>query len=311
MSIAFVFPGQGSQSIGMLDALAQQFPVVQQTFAEASAVVDKDLWKIVVQGPEAAINATENTQPIMLAAGVACWRVWQAQQGLAPAIMAGHSLGEYTALVCSGALNYSDAVALVRDRAIYMQQAVPVGEGAMAAILGMDDQAVVSLCEHCAEGEVLSAVNYNSPGQVVVAGTAKAVDRLLAQAPEAGAKRAIKLAVSVPSHCALMHTAAEQLAQRLQQITIAQAAIPVLHNTNVQVEHEADQIRAALAKQVVSPVRWVETIQKIEQTIGGGFIVECAPGKVLTGLNKRITKTLKTLPAYDPTSFERALAATG
>jgi len=307
MSLAFVFPGQGSQSVGMLNALAGEFPSVMQTFAEASQALGYDLWQLVGRGPEAKLNQTEVTQPAMLAAGVATWRVWVAHNGPRPRFMAGHSLGEYSALVCAEALDFSDAVKLVADRARFMQQAVPVGQGGMAAILGLDDAAVRQLCARAAQGEVLDAVNFNSPGQVVIAGTAGAVARAVEQSKAAGAKRAVVLPVSVPAHCRLMHPAALAMAERLKQVSLRAPTIPVIHNTHVRVESEPEAIRTALVRQIESPVRWVETIEKMAAD-GVERLVECGPGKVLAGLNKRIVKTTETLPVFDPPTLREALA---
>jgi [acyl-carrier-protein] S-malonyltransferase len=291
-----------------MHALAAEFPVVKETFAEASQSLGKDLWQLVEQGPEEQLNQTEITQPVMLAAGVATWRAWLAANGPRPQTMAGHSLGEYSALVCSEALDFAEAMKLVADRARFMQQAVPAGQGAMAAILGMEDDAVRKLCEQAAQGEVLDAVNFNSPGQVVIAGTATAVARAVEQAKAAGAKRAILLPVSVPSHCRLMHPAAQQMAGRLQQAEIRRPRIPVIHNTHVQAESDPQAIRNALVRQIESPVRWVETIQKMTAD-GVTRIVECGPGKVLAGLNKRIVKTVETLPVFDPQTLRDAISA--
>lgn len=310
MTLAFVFPGQGSQSVGMMNALEAEFPVVKQTFAEASQALDKDLWQLAEQGPEEKLNQTEITQPVMLAAGVATWRAWLAANGPRPQFMAGHSLGEYSALVCAGALEFAEAMKLVADRARFMQQAVPAGQGAMAAILGMEDDAVRKLCEQAAQGEVLEAVNFNSPGQVVIAGVAAAVARAVEQSKAAGAKRAVLLPVSVPSHCQLMHPAAQQMAERLKQAQIRAPQIPVIHNTHVQSESDPQAIRNALVRQIESPVRWVETIQKIAAD-GVTRIVECGPGKVLTGLNKRIVKTIETFPVFDPETLKVALGVVG
>ncbi|GMR20545.1 MAG: ACP S-malonyltransferase [Gammaproteobacteria bacterium] len=307
MSLAFVFPGQGSQSIGMLDAMATEYSIVKETFQQASEALAQDLWAIVSAGPQETLNQTENTQPAMLAAGVAVWRVWQERGGEQPVMMAGHSLGEYTALVCAGSLDFTDAITLVRDRGQFMQSAVPAGQGAMAAILGLKDDAVRGLCEQVAEGDVLSAVNFNSPGQVVIAGTAAAVERAVAQASEAGAKRAVTLPVSVPSHCALMHPAAENMAKRLAEVTIHPPGIRVVHNADVFIHDEADAIRAVLVQQIEQPVRWVESVQHLVAN-GVDRIIECGPGRVLMGLNKRITKDAKTVAVYDPSSLDKALA---
>ncbi|HEY0722155.1 MAG TPA: ACP S-malonyltransferase [Gammaproteobacteria bacterium] len=305
MSLAFVFPGQGSQSIGMLADLAATYPQVEQTFAEASAVLGYDLWKIVQNGPESELNNTAVTQPAMLCAGVAAWRIWQAQGGAMPKMMAGHSLGEYTALVCAGAISFTDAVALVAERGRLMQEAVPAGEGAMAAILGLEDAQVLAVCNEAAQGEVVSAVNFNSPGQVVVAGKSGAVNRAVELAKAAGAKRALLLPVSVPSHCALMKPAADKLAERLKSITVKSPAIPVVNNVDVTMASEPDAIRDALVRQLYSPVRWVETIEKMAAS-GVTQLVECGPGKVLVGLNKRIVKEMATWAVYDPAGLEQA-----
>ena len=310
MSLAFVFPGQGSQSVGMLNTLAEVYPQVQETFAEASAALGYDLWSIVSTGPEEKLNQTEITQPAMLSAGVAVWRVWQTEQGPQPVVMAGHSLGEYTALTCAGAILFAEAVKLVADRGRFMQEAVPAGAGGMAAIVGLEDDQVRALCAQAAQGEVLSPVNFNSPGQVVIAGTATAVARAVAQAKGAGAKLAKPLPVSVPSHCALMHPAAERMRERLKQVQIVTPRIPVLHNAQVQAETNADAIRDALVRQVESPVRWVETIQKMAAD-GVDKLIECGPGKVLAGLNKRISKDTQTLSVYDPETLRQARAALG
>lgn len=308
MSLAFVFPGQGSQSVGMLGELAAENPVVKQTFDEASDALDKDLWSLTQNGPEADLNQTENTQPAMLTAGVAVWRVWRGQDGAIPVCMAGHSLGEYTALVCAGSISFGDAVRLVADRARFMQSAVPAGEGAMAAVMGLDDDAVRVLCAQAAEGEVLAAVNFNAPGQVVIAGTRSAVERAIARSRAAGAKRAIPLAVSVPSHCALMHPAAEKMRDRLRSVAIVPPAIPVLHNVHVETETSVEGIRDALVRQIEAPVRWVETIRRMAQD-GVHQLVECGPGKVLAGLNKRIAKDMTAYAISEPTSLAEALTA--
>ena len=306
MSLAFVFPGQGSQAVRMLSGLAESNPLVNETFTEANDALGFDLWALVQNGPEESLNQTTNTQPAMLAAGVAAWRVWRDMGGVAPAVMAGHSLGEYTALVCAGGLRFADAVKLVADRGRFMQEAVPAGEGAMAAIIGMDDDGVRSLCEQNAGGDVLSPVNFNSPGQVVIAGTAAAVQRAVDGAKEAGAKRALVLPVSVPSHCRLMHDAAERMAERLASIEIQVPEIPVIHNFNVRVEQSPEAIKTALVSQVEQPVRWVETIQKMSAD-GVDKLVECGPGKVLVGLNKRIDKAMETWAVYDAETMAAAL----
>lgn len=308
MSLGFVFPGQGSQSVGMLKELAADYIEIKNTFDESSEVLGLDLWQLIQDGPEDRLNQTQNTQPAMLAAGVAVWRVWQSREGPMPSVMAGHSLGEYTALVCAGAIKFSDAVGLVADRGRYMQEAVPVGQGGMAAIIGLDDDAVAAVCEKAAEGDVLSPVNYNAPGQVVIAGSKAAVDRAVIVSKEAGAKRALPLPVSVPSHCALMHPAADHMKLRLAGIDISSPEIPVLHNVHVKSETSADGIREALVRQIESPVLWVDTINAIA---GGGAttLIECGPGKVLAGLNRRINKATKTWPVFNSATLDEALAA--
>ncbi len=308
MSTAFVFPGQGSQSVGMLAELAAAFPLVGQTFAEASEALGYDLWRLVQEGPAEELNQTHITQPAMLTSGIAVWRILHDQGVAAPAVVAGHSLGEYSALVAAGALLFADAVKLVAERGRLMQEAVPAGQGGMAAILGLDDATVITVCEAAAQGDVLSAVNFNAPGQVVVAGTAAAVERVVDAAKEAGAKRALPLPVSVPSHCALMKPAAEKLAEQLAAITISAPTIPVINNVDVTVASDADAIRDALVRQLYSPVRWVESVQKMAQD-GVDTLVECGPGKVLVGLNKRIEKSMNAMAVLDAATLEKALAA--
>ncbi len=306
MSLAFVFPGQGSQSVGMLADLAATYTQVADTFAEASEVLGYDLWKVVQDGPSDDLNQTHITQPAMLSAGVAVWRIWQDKGGALPAVMAGHSLGEYSALVCAGSMAFRDAVGVVSDRGKFMQAAVPAGEGAMAAILGLDDEVVIALCDEAAEGQVVSAVNFNSPGQVVVAGSSAAVQRAVELAKEKGAKRALLLPVSVPSHCALMKPAAEQLAERLSGIEINAPAIPVINNVDVARAEQGDAIRDALVRQLYSPVRWVETIRDM-QSQGVDKLIECGPGKVLVGLNKRIERKMAAAAVFEPEGLEQAL----
>ena len=306
MSTAFIFPGQGSQSVGMMAQLTEASSGIRSTFDEASNILGYDLWQLVSDGPAEQLNATEYTQPAMLVAGVASWRAWQAAGGSDPAAMAGHSLGEYTALVCAGALSFTDAVSLVRDRALFMQEAVPEGEGAMAAVLGLDDDAVRHLCEANSAGEVLQPVNYNAPGQVVVAGTSSAVSRLVENAKAAGAKRALPLPVSVPSHCSLMQPASEKMAARLQSVEISVPGITVMHNVNVERAASADDIRALLARQISEPVRWVETIQSMVAE-GVDTLVECGPGKVLCGLTKRIDREINCITLVSQFDLESAL----
>jgi [acyl-carrier-protein] S-malonyltransferase len=305
MKLAFVFPGQGSQSVGMMQGWGERAEV-RATFAEAADALGQDLWALVTDGSADLLNQTVNTQPAMLAADVAVWRVWQATGGATPALLAGHSLGEYAALVAAGALNFADAIKLVRFRAEAMQAAVPEGVGAMAAILGLDDDAVRAVCSEAAAGEVVEAVNLNSPGQVVIAGNKAAVERAMALAKEKGAKRALPLPVSVPSHSSLMLPAAEKLLAHLQTVTIATPTIPVLHNSDVQSHAGADAIRIALARQLHTPVRWVETVQALKAA-GIERVIECGPGKVLAGLNKRIDDSLLAVALVDEASLAAAL----
>jgi [acyl-carrier-protein] S-malonyltransferase len=304
--LAFVFPGQGSQSVGMLAALSEQYPEIQYTFEKASVSLGKDLWKLVSKGSEAELNQTVNTQPIMLAAGVAIWGLFCKYSTARPAWMAGHSLGEYTALVCSGSLFFEDAVKLVAARARFMQEAVPVGTGAMAAILGLEDQEVIKLCAAIADNEIVSAVNFNSPGQVVIAGHAAAVGRAIVEAKSSGAKRAVLLSVSVPSHCALMEQAAENLESILHDTALATPNVNLIHNSDVECHAAPEIIRQVLKNQLYQPVRWVETISKMVAN-GVNTIVECGPGKVLTGLDKRIAKDVRHLAIYDPQTLNSVL----
>ncbi|WP_158755306.1 ACP S-malonyltransferase [Dyella sp. S184] len=291
-SLAFVFPGQGSQSVGMLAELAAAHAEVQAAFAEASQGAGLDLWNLSAHGPEDQLNRTENTQPALLAASVAVWRVWQKLGGVQPAQLSGHSLGEYSALVCAGALSLHDAAALVAARGRLMQAAVPAGVGAMAAILGGDDAQIAAVCEEVAQGQVVSPANFNSPGQLVIAGNAEAVDRALARLAELGVKKAIKLAVSVPSHCALMREAADRLGERMASISWQLPSIPVVQNAEARSYDTVDEIRGALQRQLYLPVRWTECVQVLA-TGGATRIAECGPGKVLSGLIKRIDKTLE------------------
>lgn len=307
--LAVFFPGQGSQSVGMLDALAESCPIVKQTFEEASDALGRNLWQLVTQGPKEELDRTENTQPAMLAAGIAVWRVWQQAGGPVPALMAGHSLGEYAALVAAGAMSFADGVGLAADRARFMQEAVPAGEGAMAAVLGLTDEQVIALCAEQAQGEVLSAVNFNSPGQIVIAGTTAAVERAMAAAKSVGAKRALPLPVSVPSHCDLMRPAAARLAARLADVSLTLPSVPVIHNASVGAADTVGILRERLVQQLYSPVRWVETVQSVTRQ-GIGTALECGPGKVLTGLCKRIDDNLTTLPVYDPKTLDAALETT-
>ncbi len=306
MKFALVFPGQGSQSVGMMAAYGDA-AVIRDAFSEASEALGRDLWALVQDGPAEELNLTVNTQPAMLAAGVAVYRAWRAQGGPEPRLMAGHSLGEYTALTCAGALRFQDAVKLVRLRAEAMQSAVAEGVGAMAAVLGLDDEAVRAVCAEAAQGEVLEAVNFNSPGQVVIAGHKAAVERGMALAKERGAKRALPLPVSVPSHCALMQPAAERLRAALKEVEVQAPAVPVIHNADVAAYSDPEAIRDALARQLYQPVRWVESVQKLGAE-GVELILECGPGKVLAGLNKRILEAVPTLAVADQAALAEVLA---
>lgn len=302
---AFTFPGQGSQSVGMLDALAAEYPTVKQLFERASEVLGKDLWLIVSKDPNNELGATQNTQPIMLVAGYAVWEVWKNLGGLMPTWLAGHSLGEYTALVCAEAISFEDAVRLVDKRGELMQSAVPDGAGAMAAILGLEDHQVVQLCADVAEGEIVSAVNFNAEGQVVIAGQAAAVHRAIAAAKTVGAKRALLLPVSVPSHCQLMHPAAQKFAGDLADVNFSTPNIPLVHNVDVASHSSPEVIRHVLKEQLYQPVRWVETIRFFHEQ-GVARFVECGPGKVLLGLNKRIAKA-DHHAIYDPATLDALL----
>ncbi|HBK4768043.1 TPA: ACP S-malonyltransferase [Serratia liquefaciens] len=303
---AFVFPGQGSQSLGMLADLAAQYPIVEATFSEASSVLGYDLWQLVQQGPAEELNKTWQTQPALLAASVAIFRVWQQQGGKMPAIMAGHSLGEYSALVCAGVLDFQAAIRLVELRGKLMQEAVPEGTGAMSAIIGLDNAAIAKACEESAQGQVVSPVNFNSPGQVVIAGNKEAVERAGAACKAAGAKRALPLPVSVPSHCALMKPAADKLAVALQDITFNAPQVPVVNNVDVRAESDPEAIRSALVRQLYSPVRWTESVEFMAAQ-GVTSLLEVGPGKVLTGLTKRIVDTLTAAAVNDAASLTAAL----
>lgn len=304
-NFAMVFPGQGSQSIGMLADLATEYPIVEQTFQQASYVLGYDLWALVQQGEAEELNKTWRTQPALLAASVAIYRVWQQQYpDLVPTIMAGHSLGEYSALVCAGVLDFQDAIKLVELRGQLMQQAVPEGAGAMYAIIGLENSAIIEACQKAASdiGEVVSAVNFNSPGQVVIAGTKAAAERAAELCKEAGAKRALPLAVSVPSHCALMKPAAEKLAEALATITLSSPTVPVINNVDVALETEEQAIRSALVRQLYSPVRWTESVEKMASQ-GVTTLYEIGPNKVLTGLTKRIVPDLQSFAVNNVASL--------
>lgn len=306
MSFAVMFPGQGSQSVGMLAELAAQEPAVGETFSEASEVVGYDLWRLTQDGPEQQLGLTENTQPAMLAAGVAVYRAWRGRGGPAPVAMAGHSLGEYTALVCAGRIEFRDTVSLVRHRGQLMQRAVPAGEGAMAAVLGLDDDQVARACATGAQGQIVAPINYNCPGQVVIAGQAAAVARAVEAATGLGARRAVMLDVSVPSHCALMDSAAEELAESLRALRIQPGEVPVFHDVDARARQDADQVRTALIQQLSQPVRWSDCIRAMAGA-GAGLFVEMGPGKVLTGLVRRIDRSLQAAACLDPGTLEAAL----
>ncbi|HEJ9485216.1 [acyl-carrier-protein] S-malonyltransferase [Proteus sp. GOKU] len=303
---AMVFPGQGSQAVGMLAELAEQYPIVTETFAQASDVLGYSLWDLVQNGPEEELNKTWKTQPALLAASVAIWRVWQEKQGKMPQMMAGHSLGEYSALVCAGVIDFAAAIKLVELRGKLMQEAVPAGTGAMYAIIGLDNDAIAKACEEAAQGQVVSPVNFNSPGQVVIAGNKEAVERAGVLCKEAGAKRALPLAVSVPSHCALMKPAADKLAVALQEIEFKQPEIQVVNNVDVIAQTDANAIRDALVRQLYNPVRWTETVELIAEK-GITQLLEIGPGKVLTGLTKRISKEMNAAAVNDIASLDVAL----
>lgn len=306
--LALVFPGQGSQSVGMLAELHAEFATVRDTFTEASAALGYDLWALVANGPDTELNETHRTQPALLTASVAVYRVWLEQGGATPAYLAGHSLGEYSALVCAGVLSLSDAVKLVEKRGQYMQLAVPAGTGAMSAIIGLDDALIAKACAEAAQSEVVSPVNFNSPGQVVIAGNKAAVERANELCKAAGAKRALPLPVSVPSHCALMKPAADKLATDLNSISFHTAVIPVVNNVDVVAAADAAAIKDALVRQLYSPVRWTESIEFLAAQ-GVDSVIELGAGKVLSGLIKRINKELNTASVTDVASLKDALAA--
>jgi [acyl-carrier-protein] S-malonyltransferase len=306
MTIAFVFPGQGSQSVGMMKAY-EGLPAIRETFAEASAALGEDMWTLVEEGPAEQLSLTVNTQPVMLVAGVAVFRAWRASGGAMPAMMAGHSLGEYSALVAAGALDFAQAAKLVRFRAQSMQEAVPAGTGAMAAILGLDDDGVRAACREASRGaEVAEAANFNAPGQVVVAGCKPAVERAIEAAKAKGAKRAMLLAMSAPSHCSLMKPAADRLRERLAQTTLRLPSVPVYQNATLEPARSVEALKDALVRQVQEPVRWVDNVRAL-RAAGAAVIAECGPGKVLTGMNKRIAEDATALALADAASLSEAL----
>ena len=306
--LAFVFPGQGSQKIGMLADLAAANPLVEETFKEASEVLGYDAWKLIQEGEQEDINLTERTQPILLTASVAIWLLWQQQGGPQPAAMAGHSLGEWSALVCAGVVSFSDAVEIVRARGAFMQQAVPVGVGAMAAIMGIDDEIVVDACTEAAGDQIVAAVNFNAPGQVVIAGDAAAVARAINICKKAGAKRAVELPVSAPFHTSLMRPAADNLAELVQQTTFSAPQIPVLHNVHAQPESDPEVIKTLMLEQIYRPVLWVDCVNGLSSR-GAEILIECGPGRVLNGLSKRIDRGLTSLATDDVASLENALTS--
>jgi malonyl CoA-acyl carrier protein transacylase len=304
--LAFVFPGQGSQSVGMMSALAAQYPVVESLYQEAAQVLGYDLWRLVQNGPESGLNSTEKTQPALLTASVATWKIWRQCGGPIPSVMAGHSLGEYSALVCSGVIPFRDAVALVADRGKYMQEAVPEGAGKMAALLGLSDGEVTAICRQAAQGQIVVAANFNSPGQVVIAGHSEAVQRAVELAKQSGAKRSVLLPVSVPSHCPLMLEAARKFAGRMENIPLSPGRIPVIHNVDASSRTDSNAIKQALIDQLSQPVRWVEILQKMANQ-GITHIVECGPSKVLSSLIKRIDRQIQTHSITEPESLALAL----
>ena len=306
-NLAFVFPGQGSQKIGMRADLAVRYPIVTQTFAEASQVLGYDLWDLVQNGAQEDINLTECTQPLLLTASVAVWRVWKELEGAQPALVSGHSLGEWSALVCAGVVAFTDAVKLVQQRGKFMQDAVPVGQGAMFAIIGLDDALIIAACKKAEQGEVVSAVNFNSPGQVVIAGTAAAVERAGVLCKEAGAKRALPLSVSAPFHTSLMRPAADRLAEQITATEFKAPQIPVVHNVTAQTESNPEKIKALMIEQIYNAVRWVECVNTMSAA-GITTMIECGPGKVLSGLNKRINSELTTLSIEKSEEVDSVLA---
>lgn len=307
MQFAAVFPGQGSQSTGMLAELADQYNIIKSTFEEGSDVLGKDLWKVVLAEESKELNQTENTQPIMLAAGISVWRLWLEQGGCKPVGMAGHSLGEYSALVASNVLSYQEAILLVAKRASYMQQATPEGSGAMAAILGLDDDIIIKICSEISDKGIVEAVNFNSPGQVVIAGDSQAVDSAIDAMNKAGAKRAIKLSVSVPSHCSLMIGAAEKLDKELTAVTFSEPEFPVLQNFEAKSYTSTNDKQTALSKQLYKPVKWVDTINNLSSDYSADSIIEFGPGKILFGLNRRINRKLGNICISDLSSLDKAL----
>jgi [acyl-carrier-protein] S-malonyltransferase len=305
-NLAFVFPGQGSQKIGMLAELAEQNPIIEKTFNEASEVLGYDMWQLIQQGAQEDINLTQRTQPILLTCSVAIWRLWNQKQGALPSQMAGHSLGEWSALVCANVIDFADGLKIVEARGKFMQQAVPVGQGAMAAIIGLDDQAILEACTEASALGVVDAVNFNAPGQVVIAGSNEAVGRAMEICKDAGAKRALPLPVSAPFHTSLMKPAADNLADMVKAVTFRSPEVPIMHNVHAQNEQDPQAIKALMLEQIYSPVKWVDCVKQLKQS-GVSTLVECGPGKVLSGLAKRIDRELTSVATESAADFDAAL----
>jgi [acyl-carrier-protein] S-malonyltransferase len=305
-NLAFVFPGQGSQKIGMLAELAEQNPIIEKTFNEASEVLGYDMWQLIQQGAQEDINLTQRTQPILLTCSVAIWRLWNQKQGALPSQMAGHSLGEWSALVCANVIDFADGLKIVEARGKFMQQAVPVGQGAMAAIIGLDDQAILEACTEASALGVVDAVNFNAPGQVVIAGSNEAVERAMEICKDAGAKRALPLPVSAPFHTSLMKPAADNLADMVKAVTFRSPEVPIMHNVHAQNEQDPQAIKALMLEQIYSPVKWVDCVKQLKQS-GVSTLVECGPGKVLSGLAKRIDRELTSVATESAADFDAAL----
>jgi [acyl-carrier-protein] S-malonyltransferase len=305
-NLAFVFPGQGSQKIGMLAELAKQNPIIEKTFNEASEVLGYDMWQLIQQGAQEDINLTQRTQPILLTCSVAIWRLWNQKQGALPSQMAGHSLGEWSALVCANVIDFADGLKIVEARGKFMQQAVPVGQGAMAAIIGLDDQAILEACTEASALGVVDAVNFNAPGQVVIAGSNEAVERAMEICKDAGAKRALPLPVSAPFHTSLMKPAADNLADMVNAVTFRSPEVPIMHNVHAQNEQDPQAIKALMLEQIYSPVKWVDCVKQLKQS-GVSTLVECGPGKVLSGLAKRIDRELTAVATESAADFDAAL----
>jgi [acyl-carrier-protein] S-malonyltransferase len=305
-NLAFVFPGQGSQKIGMLAELAEQYPIIEKTFNEASEVLGYDMWQLIQQGAQEDINLTQRTQPILLTCSVAIWRLWNQKQGALPSQMAGHSLGEWSALVCANVIDFADGLKIVEARGKFMQQAVPVGQGAMAAIIGLDDQAILEACTEASALGVVDAVNFNAPGQVVIAGSNEAVGRAMEICKDAGAKRALPLPVSAPFHTSLMKPAADNLADMVKAVTFRSPEVPIMHNVHAQNEQDPQAIKALMLEQIYSPVKWVDCVKQLKQS-GVSTLVECGPGKVLSGLAKRIDRELTSVATESAADFDAAL----